>query len=113
MNHKPIDMKNVLKLFLWTFLIVAGVLLLMVISDLINPHREIEVVIEPDFIVYPELGEAKAKLREWDNDSSDWHTEQWENEVAFNLGIDTSEVTEEQVTQRYGEGNILPEGAFR
>lgn len=53
-------MKNVAKLFLWTFLIVAGVLLLMVLNDLVNPQT-VEVYIEPDFIVYPETQDNWAE----------------------------------------------------
>ena len=34
--------------------IVAGVLLLMVINDLINPYKPIEVKIEPHMFIYPE-----------------------------------------------------------
>jgi hypothetical protein len=54
-------MRNAAKLFLYTFLIVAGVLLLMVLSDLINPHKEIEVEVEPHFIVYPETQDNWAE----------------------------------------------------
>ena len=81
---------NILRHFLRVTLIVAGVLLLMVINDLINPHREIEVVIDPAFIVYPK------------DDIGNPENSAYVVEVAFNLGIDTSEVTQEQFNQRYG-----------
>jgi hypothetical protein len=54
-------MKDVAKLLLCTFLIVAGVLLLMVLSDIVNPHNPIEVEVEEHFIVYPETQDDWAE----------------------------------------------------
>ena len=47
-------MKNAAKLFFWTFLIVAGVLLLMVIADAIRPYKPPQAEVDPAFKIYPE-----------------------------------------------------------
>lgn len=80
---------RLLRYFFKVTLMVAGVLLLMVISDLVNPPKGIEVTIDPTFVVYPE-----DDIRNPDND-------EFVNEVAFNLDIDRDSVTQEQFNDRY------------
>ena len=70
-------------------LIAVGMLLLIVLRDLLHPYRPIEVKIEPDFIVYP-VGDIRNP-----------EEQPFILEVAFNLGIDPSEVTQEQFNDRY------------
>ena len=80
---------NVLRLLIATVAMVTAVLLLMVISDIINPYSPIEVVIEPDMIILPE-GESYLLV---DDDGEYW------NESANALGIDSSSMTIEQFKQ--------------
>ncbi len=80
---------RLLRYFFQVTLIIVGVLMLMVLRDIINPPREINVVIEPAWVVYPE-----DDIRHRDNSA-------YVVEVAFNLGIDPSEVTQEQFNERY------------
>lgn len=68
---------NALRLLLYTFLIVVGVLLLMELRDFIWGYNPIEVEIEPDFIIYP-------------SDSDDWA------ESAHALGVDPDSLTVEE-----------------
>ncbi|MDF1573559.1 MAG: hypothetical protein P1P82_18290 [Bacteroidales bacterium] len=77
-------MKNVAKLFFWTFLIVAGVLMLMVLRDLINPpvfeqgvYHEVVFAIQPD-------------------DSDDWA------ETAWALGVNPDSLTVYQFSKHNG-----------
>lgn len=68
---------NALRLLLYTFLIVVGVLLLMELRDFIWGYDPIEVEITPDFIIYP-------------SDSDDWA------ETANALGVDPDSLTVEE-----------------
>jgi len=77
------------KYFARTVLIVAGVLFLMVLRDIFNPPRPIEIEIEPRFIIYP-----TDSVHNPDN-------AEFVNEVAFNEGCKPYEVTQEQFNQRY------------
>ena len=72
---------------------VVAVLLLMVIADLINPHVPIEVVIEPDFIIYPELP--------WVDNIANPDNSAFIAEVAFNEGCMVEQVTQEMFDARY------------
>lgn len=95
---------RLLTYFMRVTFICVGVLLLMVISDLINPQNEVKAVAAPSFTIQPEetLDEIRARRAEAEDVNGPWHHEQFENEVAFNLDIDSGKVTQEQFNQRYG-----------
>ncbi len=76
------------KYFASVVLIVVGVLLLMVINDLINPYKPIEVKIESDMFIYP-VGDIRNP-----------ENQPFILEVAFNLGIEPENVTQEMFNQR-------------
>ena len=68
-------MKNVLRyIFVIGVLIPVGMLLLMELRDFIWGYNQIEVVVEPDFVIYPD-------------DSDDWA------ETAHALGIHPDSLT--------------------
>ena len=75
--------------FIKVFLIVAGVLMLMVLGDMLNPYKEIKVTVDPSFIVYP------------DYDIRNPINQPYVLETAFNLGISPDQVTQSQFNQRY------------
>lgn len=74
--------------FMKVFLICAGVLLLMVVSDMLRPRKAIQVKVDPSFVVYP------------DSVDDEWNREA-RVETAFNLGIHVDSVTQEQFNERY------------
>lgn len=84
---------NALKLFGFTALVMVGVLLLMVISDLVRPYKPIEITIEPDMVILPEIA--------WEDDINNPDNQPYVLEVAFNLGIDVDSVTQAQFNDRY------------
>ncbi len=81
-------MRKVKMLFI-SLAIVAMLFLSMAINDLINPYTPIEVNITPDLIIYPV------------DDIRNPNNAPYVAEVAFNLGISPSEVTQEQFNERY------------
>jgi len=74
---------KVIQFLLATAGIMAGVLLLMVIADLVNPQK-IEVTIEPDMIILPERASDTLVI---DIPIEDW------NESANALGKDPKDLT--------------------
>ena len=68
---------RLLRYFFTVTLIIAGVLLAMVLRDLISPPREIQVQIEPTFVIYPET-------------QDNW------GETANALGVDPDSLTLEE-----------------
>ena len=95
---------RLLRHFFLITLIMVGVLLLMVLRDIINPPREFKPTLKPAFVIYPEretIEEIRARRAAEEDVNGPWHREQFETEVAFNLGIDTSEVAQEQFNERY------------
>ena len=94
---------RLLRYFFAVIMMIVGVLFLMVLRDIITPPRHVETSLEPAFVIHPEetIDEIRARRAAEEDVNSPWHREQFETEVAFNLGIDTSEVTEEQFNERY------------
>lgn len=93
---------NVLRLLLATAGIMVGVLLLMVVSDIINPQT-IEVTITPDMVVLPEMQAAPNITPEvaWEDDINNPSNQPFVLEVAFNEGIEVDNVTQAQFNARY------------
>ena len=82
------------KYFARVVFIIAGVLLLMVVNDLLNPYRSIEVKIEPDFIVYP-VGDIRNP-----------ENQPFVLETAAELGVSIEEVSQEQFDYRQAPNTI-------
>ena len=93
---------NVFKLFGATFLIVAGVLLLMVISDLIRPCKPVEIVVTPDMVILPEVQSAPITPDiAWEDDINNPDNQPFVLEVAFNEECKVDEVTQAMFNARY------------
>ena len=85
------------KYFARAVLIAVGVLMLMVISDLVRPQKEIKIKLDPAFVIYPE--------------DDILNPENHENvvEVVFNMGENPWDMApdtllikiEEQFNERY------------
>jgi hypothetical protein len=76
-------------------LIVAGVLFLMVVSDLVRPYQgEAKIRLDPAFVIHPEDEPTVQEPEGYVHND-------YVLETAFNLEIDSSQVTEAQFNERY------------
>lgn len=71
---------NVLRLLGATVLIMCGIFLTAVVGDILFPYDPVEVTIDPEMIMYPEISP----------DSDDWA------ETAWALGVDPDSLTWDQ-----------------
>lgn len=77
-------------------IVMVTVMLSAVIADVIYLPEQRE-AFDYDYVILPEGDSIPA----WEDDIRNPDNEEYVNEVAFNLDIDPSEVTQEQFENRY------------
>ena len=85
---------NVLRILIMAASMVISVFVIAVVADVISPyHTPIEVVIEPDMIITPELP--------WVDNINNPDNSEFVVEVAFNAGCMPEQVTQDMFNARY------------